>query len=75
MCFLIADTHFMASFRLEFWAIVDLDVILGDKIAKLFKANTEIDNELPYSEYFEYFRPDYSLKPNIINNRVSGHDK
>lgn len=38
-------------------------------------ANTEIENELPYNEYFQYFAPDYSLKPNIINNRLDNQNK
>ena len=38
---------------------------------KIEKANTEIENQLPYNEYYDFFGPDYELVPNIINNRVS----
>lgn len=38
-------------------------------------ANTEIENQLPYNEYYDFFGPDYELVPNIINNRLDNHNK
>jgi acetoin utilization deacetylase AcuC-like enzyme len=34
-------------------------------------AETQVDNMLPYNDYFEYFGPDFQLKPQIINTKVS----
>lgn len=33
-------------------------------------ADTPVENELPYNDYFEYFGPDFQLKPQIINQKV-----
>ena len=33
-------------------------------------ADTEVENDLPYNDYIEYFRPDFKLRPQIINSRV-----
>lgn len=38
-------------------------------------ADTPVENELPYNDYFEYFGPDFQLKPQIINQKVDNQNK
>ena len=59
----------MKAFDAAIWLVDRVDQS-NSVLSENWKANTEIENQLPYNEYYDFFGPDYELVPNIINNRV-----